>query len=69
MEIVTDLPKWYTMDEVAEILGVSRSTVSRLMRDPKHPLPVRYLGKRYVCIQKDLNDYATNLPFVNGGKE
>jgi len=37
MEIVTDLPKMYTMSQVAEILEVSRSKVSRLKLDTKSP--------------------------------
>ena len=65
MEIVTDLPKMYTMSQVAEILEVSRSKVSRLKLDTKYPLPVRDFGRRDVVFHDDLKAWMENLPRKN----
>ena len=43
---MNSMNKLLTINQVAELLQVSRPTVYEYMDDKKHPLPVIYLGDR-----------------------
>ncbi len=53
---------FYTVNEMAEMLGCTRQNVYKLIRTGK--LPARRWGKHPVILKEDLQNFFKSLPFV-----
>ena len=52
--------------EIEERLGVSCTTIYRLMRAGKFPLPIKVGPKAVRWHQSDIEDYLTSRPLATG---
>lgn len=50
----------YTIEQVSELLGISRATAYQLARDGV--IPARRLGRRWLVPRKALHDWLDHLP-------
>ena len=63
---LTDIPKYYKVSELAELMGWSAAKVYRHIHDPDYPLPTRDLG-RIVIFDNDFREWFKNLPINEEG--
>lgn len=50
----------YTIEQVSELLGISRATAYQLARDGV--IPARRIGRRWMVPRKALHDWLDHLP-------
>lgn len=56
----------FTISEVANMLGVSRTTIYTFINDSKNPLPVIHLAERTVRIKRsDLEKWVEKQKHIN----
>ena len=54
---------FYTIKELAEVLGVSEPYVRKMVYKGK--IPARKWGRRVIVLKKELEEHLKNLPPVN----
>ncbi|WP_087132906.1 helix-turn-helix transcriptional regulator [Microbacterium esteraromaticum] len=58
MSKTTDTPLWYTTEELAALMRVDRSTISRRLKDGTFPLTPLVLGSRRLWAVQDVHQLA-----------
>ncbi|OHX66720.1 helix-turn-helix domain-containing protein [Flammeovirga pacifica] len=54
---IEDPDKQYTMGDVCQLMGLSRTTIYRYMNDENNPLPCNRVGRRTLFRYKELKKY------------
>lgn len=55
-----------TCDQVMEIIPLTQSTIYRLMRKDRFPLPIRIGGRNVRWLRSEITDWLKNQPRATG---